>query len=58
LEQKLCKQAKIAFGSKRDGNGEIYVMNADGSEQRRLTNNPAIDGRPSWSPFLVSGEDE
>ena len=26
---------KIAFQSKRDGNGEIYVMNPDGSEQKR-----------------------
>ena len=25
-------------------------MNADGSEQIRLTNNPASDGDPSWSP--------
>ena len=31
---------------------EIYVMNADGSGQTRLTNNPASDGSPSWSPFL------
>ncbi len=27
----------IAFRSDRDGNGEIYVMHADGSGQRRLT---------------------
>jgi Tol biopolymer transport system component len=33
-------------------NAEIYVMNADGSEQTNLTNNPAYDGYPSWSPFL------
>ena len=25
-------------------------MNADGKNQRRLTNNPAEDGGPSWSP--------
>ena len=30
----------IAFDSLRDGNGEIYVMNADGSGQTRLTNKP------------------
>ena len=30
---------RIAFVSTRDGNEEIYVMNADGSNQRRLTNN-------------------
>jgi hypothetical protein len=30
---------KIAFQSTRDGNGgeELYVMNADGSQQTRLT---------------------
>ncbi|MGH8497327.1 MAG: hypothetical protein ACRERV_00715 [Methylococcales bacterium] len=40
----------IAFMSFRDGNLELYVMNADGSAQTRLTNNPAYDGDPSWSP--------
>ena len=25
-------------------------MNADGSGQTRLTNNPAADGEPAWSP--------
>ena len=33
---------KIAFDSNRDGNDEIYVMNADGTGQTRLTNNPAL----------------
>jgi len=41
---------KIAFESTRDGNDEIYVMNADGTGQTRLTNNAAHDFRPSWSP--------
>jgi dipeptidyl aminopeptidase/acylaminoacyl peptidase len=41
---------KLAFASYRDGNAEIYVMNADGTAQRRLTNDPAVDDRPSWSP--------
>ncbi len=41
---------KIAFVSYRDGNNEIYVMNPDGSEQKRLTNNPGRDLYPSWSP--------
>ena len=50
LENKLYKQTKIAFSSWRDGNGEIYVMNTDGSEQKNLTNNPAIDIFSSWSP--------
>src|SRR5207249_8373560 len=46
---------KIAFASTRDGNWEIYVMNADGTDQTRLTNHPAeefppYDWNPSWSP--------
>jgi len=41
---------KIAFVSSRNGNGFlIYVMNADGSNQTRLTNNSANDGAPSFS---------
>jgi hypothetical protein len=41
---------QIAFVSIRDGNEDIYVMNADGSGQTRLTNDPANDLSPSWSP--------
>jgi Tol biopolymer transport system component len=41
---------KIAFVSDRDGNWEIYVMDADGTNQTRLTTNAAIDSNPSWSP--------
>jgi TolB protein len=41
---------RIAFMSRRDGNWEIYVVNADGSELQRLTNDPADDGLPTWSP--------
>ena len=41
---------QIAFASDRDGNGEVYVMDADGSNQTRLTNNPAFDFGPAWSP--------
>ena len=41
---------RIVFVSNRDGNPEIYTMNADGSDVTRLTNNPAEDNRPSWSP--------
>jgi len=40
----------IAFVSRRDGNREIYLMNADGSNQRNLTQNPASDDSPTWSP--------
>jgi Tol biopolymer transport system component len=40
----------IAFYSERDGNTEIYVINADGTNERRLTNNSAADETPAWSP--------
>jgi TolB protein len=39
----------IVFTSLRDGNAEMYVMNADGSGQRRLTNTPdARENVPDW----------
>jgi len=38
------------FQSFRDGQSEIYVMNADVTAQTRLTNNPAPDTTPAWSP--------
>jgi Tol biopolymer transport system component len=41
---------KVAFESSRDGNREIYEMNADGTDQARLTFNNVIDANPSWSP--------
>ena len=43
-------RAKIVFTDTRDGNAEIYVMNADGSERVRLTNHPGDDFDPTWSP--------
>jgi RHS repeat-associated protein len=42
--------AKIAFASNRDGSGQIYLMNADGTGQTRLTNNLTNDESPRWSP--------
>ena len=42
--------AKIAFVSNRDGNREIYIMNPDGTEKVRLTQNFAVDLYPTWSP--------
>ncbi|MFC1983785.1 hypothetical protein ACFLVO_02065 [Chloroflexota bacterium] len=41
---------RIAFASDRDGNFEIYVMDTDGSNQTRLTNNAADNKHPDWSP--------
>ena len=42
--------AKIVFTSTLNGNAEIYMMNPDGSQQVRLTNHPARDLAPAWSP--------
>ena len=41
---------KIAFSSDRDGNFEIYTMNADGTNQTNVSNSASDDMRPSWSP--------
>lgn len=45
---------QIVFETNRDGNPEIYVMNADGTIERNLTDDPDDDPRwdfyPVWSP--------
>lgn len=44
---------KIVFQSTQGGDGfinDIYVMEADGKRQTRLTDNPADDTMPIWSP--------
>lgn len=41
---------KIAFVSNRDGNNEIYLMDADGTNPQRLTNDLQSDTEPSLSP--------
>ncbi|HET7618017.1 MAG TPA: Ig-like domain-containing protein, partial [Vicinamibacterales bacterium] len=42
--------SRIAYVSTRDGNAEIYVMNADGTGATRVTNDPQADGRPAFAP--------
>jgi Tol biopolymer transport system component len=39
---------KIAWSSSRDGNFEIYSMDANGENQKRLTNDPDDDKNPAW----------
>ena len=50
---------RIAFASVASGTGntagdqpywDLYVMNADGSDVERLTDNTAFDAYPKWSP--------
>jgi Tol biopolymer transport system component len=44
--------ARIAFARTDGGSDGIWVMNADGSDQTRITNNPTgdFDSDPAWSP--------
>ncbi len=46
----LISAGKIAFASKRDGNFEIYTINEDGTDLKRLTSNKNDDLKPQWSP--------
>ncbi len=39
----------IVYVSDKDGNPEIYSVDSDGKNERRLTNNPADDYNPRWS---------
>ena len=49
---------RIVFSARRDGHMadkwgltyEIYVMDADGGNEQRLTENGVYEGQPSWSP--------
>lgn len=41
---------QILFVSERGGQGQIYVMNADGSQPRQLTNEAGGALSPAWSP--------
>lgn len=41
---------KLAFNSTRDGNYDIYWMNADGSSPTRLTYSLHQDVQPEWAP--------
>jgi TolB protein len=41
---------EVLFVSDRDGDPDIYVMKADGSNVRQLTNEPGYDGGPFFSP--------
>ena len=41
---------RIAFRSERDGNSEVYLMDADGAHIQRLTTDPGFDGYPAITP--------
>ena len=48
---------KLAFQSNRDGDFEIYTMNADGTGVVQLTNNEATDHVADWQPLTMSNND-
>ena len=41
---------RIAFASRRSGNFDVYVMNADGTGTKRLTAAKENDSHPTWAP--------
>lgn len=43
-------QTKVAFVSRQNGNKELFVMDQDGSNIRKLTNDRSITLSPAWSP--------
>lgn len=44
---------QIVYGADRDGDLELYVMNADGSGQKRLTDSPGTDVDPDWQSTVA-----
>lgn len=46
----LPEDRLLAFTSSQDGNAEIYTMHPDGSRLTNITNHPAHDIYPFWSP--------
>jgi len=48
--------SKIAFASNRDGDYEIFVMDASGANPTQLTFNTAGDYRPDWQALPLVGD--
>jgi len=55
--QRNATNGQIVFQSDRDGNFDLYVMNADGSEQRNLTNSPPSENATSNNVAPTSSPD-
>lgn len=50
LPATLSNVGLITFSSARTGRGDIYLMESDGSNPRRVTTNEDVDHWPTWSP--------
>ncbi|MHC4609562.1 MAG: hypothetical protein ACYS7M_04365 [Planctomycetota bacterium] len=48
--EKLSVEDRQRFEKQPDYFGELYIMDADGSDQRRLTDWPGYDGGPFFTP--------
>ena len=42
----------IVFSSDRSGNSDIYCINANGANLRRITSSVFEESEPDWSPYL------
>ena len=49
-QAKVPNTPKIVFTSIRAGNSDIYIMNTDGTEEVRLTQDLSEDSDPKWAP--------
>jgi hypothetical protein len=50
VDNELAANRLLAFVSGQSGNSDIYIMHADGTGLTNLTNDPANDSDPFWSP--------
>ncbi len=50
VDAQASHKAMIAFASDRDGDSDIYVMDADGANVRNVTNDGFDNHQPCWSP--------
>ena len=50
LRNACADGSKIVFESDRSGSQQLYVMNADGSNERRITFGGGWYASPDWSP--------
>ena len=59
----VSRRKTNSFHVDRDGNAEIYIMNADGTGVKRLTNTALPEYDINWSPdgkflMFISGQDD